>query len=114
MKSLENRQGDFCWEGPVSTWFGNEYEVRLRYPTNYPFLPPKAFVTNPKIEQSRHIYEDGHLCLFHKDDKVWQPETTGATVMSWVALWLHCYERWVETGEWPRREHDTLVITTNY
>ena len=106
--------GDLLWEGVIKTWTGNGYEVRLRYPDSFPYKPPKAFVVNPKIEQSRHIYKDGHLCLFHKDDKSWEPKTTAATVMSWVSLWLHCYEVWLETGNWPRREHDEVVIETDY
>ena len=114
MRNLETPRGELAWQGSVTTWPGNEYQVELRYPANYPYAPPKAYIVEPTIEQSRHIYPDGHLCLFHKDDKTWQPETTAATVMSWVALWLHCYEVWAETGEWPRREHDQLVVTTNY
>lgn len=114
MKLATTRQGDLFWQSPVSTWTGNDYEVALRYPSSFPYLPPKAFVVYPKIEQSRHIYEDGHLCLFHKDDRTWQPETTAATVMTWVSLWLHCYEAWQDTGSWPRREHDEVVVSTSY
>ncbi len=106
--------GDLFWQGAVSTWTGNAYEIQLRYPDAFPYRPPKAYVINPKIEQSRHIYPDGHLCLFHKDDKSWEPNCTGATVMSWISLWLHCYEVWLETGTWPRKEHDEMVITTDY
>ena len=106
--------GDLHWQGVLTTWAGNEYEVQVRYPDAFPFRPPKAYVVSPKIQESRHIYPDGHLCLFHKDDKSWEPKTTAATVMSWVSLWLHCYEVWLETGDWPRREHDEMVITTDY
>ena len=107
-------EGDLYWQGVVTTWTGNGYEIRLRYPDAFPYKPPKAYVMTPKIQESRHIYSDGHLCLFHKDDKSWEPKTTAATVMSWVSLWLHCYEVWLETGDWPRREHDEMVITTDY
>ena len=106
--------GDLCWQGSVTTWTGNAYEILIQYPARFPFVPPRAFVLNPKIPKSRHIYEDGHLCLFHKDDKAWQQETTAATMMTWVSLWLHCFEVWQETGTWPRREADDFVITTNY
>jgi len=87
--------GDLFWQGAVTPWTGNDYEIQLRYSDSFPYRPPKAYVINPKIEQSRHIYPDGHLCLFHKDDKAWEPDTTGATVMSWISLWLHCYEVWL-------------------
>ena len=106
--------GDLYWHGVVTTWMGNDYEIQLHYPISFPYIPPKAYVVQPKIAQSRHIYPDGHLCMFHRDDSSWEPTTTGATVMSWVSLWLHCYEAWQETGVWPREEHDEVVITTAY
>ena len=106
--------GDFCRKGLVSTWTGNSYEILLQYPARFPYVPPKAYILNPKIVQSRHIYKDGHLCLFHTDDKAWQMETTAATMMSWVSLWLHCYEVWIGKGVWPRKEADDFVITPNY
>ena len=107
-------EGDLCWDGIVRVRSGNEYQIHLRYPHRFPFAPPKAFVLNPKIERSRHIYEDGHLCLFHKDDAAWETNTTAAVVMSWVSLWLHCHEVWKETGEWIRPEVDKIVISPKY
>ncbi|MDP6454114.1 MAG: hypothetical protein QF898_12450 [SAR202 cluster bacterium] len=114
MKMGTTKAGSKFWAGALSTNTGNTYAVRIQYPPNFPYMPPKAYVTNPKIEESRHIYKDGHLCLFHKDDKVWQAQTTAATVVSWAALWLHCYEVWKETGEWPRPERDQVVVKTEY
>ena len=108
------KQEEAYWQGPVITWAQKEYKIQLRYPSAFPFSPPKAYVMDPKVEQSRHIYPDGHLCLFHKDDKAWEPKTTGATVMSWVSLWLHCYEEWQRTGHWPRQEADEVVISPKY
>ena len=102
------------WDGDIVTWSGNRYEVSLRYPPVFPYRAPLAYVVNPKIKESRHIYPDGHLCLFHTDDKAWQVNTTGATVMSWVTLWLHCYEAWRESGHWPRPEADQIVISPKY
>ena len=106
--------GDITWLGKLKTWTQKSYDVQLIYPMAFPFTPPRVFVISPKIARSRHIYEDGHLCLFHHDDKAWQPKTTAATMMSWVSLWLHCYEEWQETGNWPRPEADDFVITPNY
>lgn len=102
------------WSGDIVTWSGKSYSVRLSYPAAFPYRPPKTYVTDPKIVRSRHIYPDGHLCLFHKDDKAWQINTTGATMISWVSLWLHCYEAWLDTGEWPRPEADELEISPIY
>lgn len=114
MELATEPDGDVTWQGTITTWTQNNYVVQLRYPMAFPYAPPKVFVISPKIPKSRHIYEDGHLCLFHKDDKAWQPRTTAATMMSWVSLWLHCYEVWQETGTWPRPEADDFVITPNY
>ena len=114
MKLGTTRAGSKFWAGTLNTNTGNTYAIRIQYPHNFPYKPPKTYVTNPKIEESRHIYKDGHLCLFHKNDKVWQTQTTAATVVSWAALWLHCYEVWKETGEWPRPEGDQKVVKTQY
>jgi hypothetical protein len=107
-------RGEFTWRGSVATWTGNAYDILLRYPASFPSLPPRAFVLNPQIQESRHIYKDGHLCLMHKDDKAWNPRTTGATMVSWASLWLHCYEVWMATGNWPRPEADEIVISPDY
>ena len=107
-------EGDCCWDGIVKVRSGNEYQIHLRYPHRFPFAPPKAYVINPKIERSRHIYDDGHLCLIHKDDGAWQTNTTAAVVMSWVSLWLHCHEVWKETGDWIRDEADQVEISPTY
>jgi hypothetical protein len=113
--SLHNTgDGSLYWQGVVKTWQGKEYEIRLSYPANFPYKPIRAHVLNPNIKESRHIYPDGHLCLFDKDDKAWNPNTTCVVVASWVSLWLHCYEVWTETGHWPRPEADQVVNQTNY
>lgn len=114
MRLTFDGKGTACWNGDIVTWSGKKYEVSLRYPPIFPYRAPPAYIVNPKIEQSRHIYPDGHLCLFHKDDKAWQINTTAATVMSWVSLWLHCYEAWLESGHWPRPEADQVVISPKY
>jgi hypothetical protein len=114
MEMGKTSKGSIFWAGTLTTASGNAYDVRIQYPSNFPYIPPRAYVVRPKIKESRHIYKDGHLCMFHKDDKVWQNETTAATVVSWTALWLHCYEVWVDTGEWPRRERDQVVVQTAY
>lgn len=114
MEMETTEAGDIIWQGTLTTWTQNNYEVQLRYPMSFPFVPPRVYVISPKIAKSRHIYEDGHLCLFHPDDKAWQTRATAATMLSWVSLWLHCYEVWQETGSWPRPEADQLVITPSY
>lgn len=106
--------GTKYWEGPLTTWRGKDYVVRIVYPAYFPYQPPKAYIVSPKVKQSRHIYEDGHLCMFHPDDHTWLPTTTAATVISWVSRWLHSYEVWEDTGEWPGQEHDQEVIATKY
>jgi ubiquitin-protein ligase len=36
--------GDIIWQGPLTTWTQNNYEVQLRYPASFPFSPPRVFV----------------------------------------------------------------------
>ena len=102
------------WQGKLTTWKGNIYKIKIVYPPTFPYKPPKAYSINPKIKKSRHVYEDGHLCLFTPDERIWEPKTTASTMVSWVAKWLHCYEVWLDTGEWPGNEADEVVITTDY
>ena len=49
--------GDLLWEGVVKTWTGNGYEVRFWCADSFPYKPPRPFVVNPKIDESRHIYK---------------------------------------------------------
>lgn len=111
MDLLNTPQGEAYWKGQLITRLGKTYTIEIHYPLAFPYLPPKVYVTNPPIKKSRHIYKDGHLCLFHPDDRAWEASTTAATIVSWVAKWLHCYEVWLATGEWPGRERDQVVVT---
>ncbi|MBI2919057.1 MAG: hypothetical protein HYY01_13840 [Chloroflexi bacterium] len=111
MALVTTPQGEAYWKGQLTTRLGKTYTIEMHYPSAFPYLPPKVYVTYPPIKKSRHIYEDGHLCLFHPDDKAWEASTTAATIVSWVAKWLHCYEVWQATGEWPGHERDQVVVT---
>lgn len=106
--------GDAYWQGMLRTTTGNNYEIKIEFRRSFPNTPPKVWITNPKIPRSRHIYPDGHLCFFHIDDNTWQPKTTSATIFAWIAKWLHSYEIWCVTGEWPGGEHDQDVIEPEY
>lgn len=114
MQLFNDSEGNMGWQGKLTTWRENTYEVMIVYPPTFPYKPPKAYPVNPKIKQSRHIYEDGHLCLFTADDRIWEIKTTASTLVSWVAKWLHCYEVWLDTGQWPGKEADVVVIMTKY
>ena len=111
MELCHSRTGEVYWKGQITTRLGKTYDFEIHYPQAFPYQPPKAYITSPPIKKSRHIYEDGHLCLFHLDDRAWDQGTTAATVVSWIAKWLHCYEVWLATGEWPGRERDQVVVT---
>ncbi|GEM_PF-905806 len=103
--------GEAYWKGTLTTRLGKTYTIELHYPSAFPYLPPKAYVTDPPVKKSRHIYADGHLCMLHPEDRAWDASTTAAVVISWVAKWLHCYEVWQATGDWPGRERDQVVVT---
>lgn len=115
MKLYTDPNGSIYWQGKVKTnWKENKYEVRILYSIDFPYSPPRVYPIEPKIKKSRHIYEDGHLCLLNPDERIWNANVTAATVISWVAKWFHCYEVWLDTGEWPGKEADQVVITTKY
>lgn len=102
------RMGDqLAWVGKLHTNRGNIYEVAIVYPDDFPSSHPRAYVVYPSVEDSKHQYHDGALCLFYPGDRSYAPEqTTAATVVAWTATWLFCYEEYERTGSWPGREFD--------
>jgi len=71
---------------------------------------PKVWVRSPGLaEGAPHLYDDGSLCLYHPRVRPWRADDLAAsTVVPWAAIWLDCYEGWLETGVWwgPEVPHD--------
>ncbi len=104
------KKGSLFWAGKLRTNFGNVFNVAVVYPENYPYGEIKAFVMEfMKEKSSKHMYMDGHLCLYSnthdggKSQGVGM-ETTAPTIVAWTAAWLNAWEVYSRTGRWPGRE----------
>jgi hypothetical protein len=83
----------------------NRYRIRLIYPGNYPDHPPEVAIVEPEIRPAPHLLDGRRPCLFRPGGHGYEPaRTTAATMIAWTALWIHAYETWRQTGEWPGSE----------
>jgi hypothetical protein len=107
---LRHMTDSLGWVGKLTTLRGNRYEVLVKYPPNFPNEPALVFPTDPILEvldeggrRLVHQWSDGHLCLYHPDDKTFPSIATAATVTAVAAAWLHAYEEWLASGRkhWP-------------
>jgi len=96
------------WDLTITSESGVQYTVLIVYPDNYPTAAPEPYILEPNIEpdETKHMYADGTLCLFHRDDRAWEYESTAATMTAWVGAWITAYENWVTTGYWPGNEKE--------
>lgn len=76
------------------------YLVKVIYPNDFPYKQPKAYVVEPRIKDAPHRWSDGSLC-FHEDYE--GPRTSGKIILDLSRKWIEAYERWVDTGRWPKR-----------
>ena len=94
----------------------NEYEVRLNYPSDYPYSPPEPFclrrLTTPiklpksrSLEQSPHRYGTGKLCVLNPSVDWFADRCHLGTVIGFTGRWFLAYEYWAMTGRWPGRQH---------
>lgn len=96
----------FYWLGKLRTHSLQIYTVMLTYPDNYPYEQIPCFVIDPYIPKTEHRYLDGHLCLYSNDHggrgQGWDSaSTTAVSYVAWTAAWLHAYEIWLKTRQWP-------------
>lgn len=102
-------RGELFWAGRLRTHSRRIYGVILSYPQVFPDEQIRCFVVEPKIDETRHRYLDGHLCLYSNDHggpgEGYQPGvTTAATCVGWVSAWLHAHEIFATTGRWPENQ----------
>ncbi|NNJ11785.1 hypothetical protein EKD04_015740 [Chloroflexales bacterium ZM16-3] len=104
------------WDGHLTSNSGETYRIVIRYPDNFPDLPPKVFPIEPDIltlhneatRELKHQFSDGSLCLFHPHDRFFERRSTAVTVIAAAATWFAAYEYWLysEKTIWPGREAD--------
>lgn len=105
----QSEEGDLCWVGRLRSGLpaGERYLVNVTYPTRFPDQAPEVRIEEPEISSSTpHLLSGGRPCLYHGGpDRGYDPaRTTAATLVAWTALWIHAYETWRETGDWPGKE----------
>ena len=105
--------GSIFWTGALKTHSGRSYLIAMVYPKDYPFGEMKAYVLEPYLPTTEHRFKDGHLCLYDHGGKgggFEREKTTAVTVIAWTAAWLHAYEIWQKTGNWPSVSHHTEEV----
>ena len=97
------KKGNY-WLGKLKpTTQSPEYLIKVSYQE---YTAPKVEVILPKLHpNTKHIYPDGSLCLYHPQDHPWRGvNILASTLVVWTAEWLYCYEVWRATGEWIGEE----------
>ena len=94
---------------------GNEYEVRINYPSDYPYSPPEPFFTRmvntplalPRtrpISSAPHRYSNGKLCILNPSQDWFADRCHMGTIIGFTGRWFLAYEYWALTGRWPGRQ----------
>jgi hypothetical protein len=101
--------GTLAWDGSLvsALYPGASYRIRLTYPSRYPDEPPEVEIVAPELDLGTpHLLPLNRPCLFWHNGpgNGYEPaRTTAATMIAWTALWIHAYETWQQTGDWPGR-----------
>jgi hypothetical protein len=64
---------------------------------------PIVNIMNPTVkENAPHRYSDKSLCLYYPANFKWSEKTNLIVkqIIPWTAMWIYCYEFWLQTGEW--------------
>ena len=102
---VQNSDGSLSWIGVLTPVRSRSHLVEVRYPSDYPFSAPAAYVLRPALEPSPHRFGGDRLCLMHPSEKpeydssgrlvasnTWLPSATAATIVPLIAVWLGVYE----------------------
>lgn len=81
----------------------NPYLVRVTYPECFPDEAPSVAIVRPQLpHEVPHLLSGQHPCLYSPHRDGYDPaRTTAATLVAWTALWIHAFETWRSTGDWP-------------
>lgn len=101
-------RGEMRWTGRLASALSSDtYLVRVTYPFDFPDEPPKVFILAPELQEGvPHVLSPQRPCLYGRGgprDGYDPGFTTAATLVAWTALWIHAYETWLKTGDWPGR-----------
>lgn len=82
---------------------GVRYQLVIDYPGDFPYAPPRAYVTRPTIRVAPHRFSDGSLCVF--ESGATGVKTTALVVRNRAVIWFLTYQIWRACGEWVAPEH---------
>ncbi|MBT6562549.1 MAG: hypothetical protein HON76_08480 [Candidatus Scalindua sp.] len=112
-KMQENTHSTFFCKGKQLIWevqmindFGSYFLISIETDSGYPFTAPKVFMKDPELEADycMHVYSDKSLCLFRPE--VYSSSMSILDIRNVAASWIHCYEIFLNTGEWAGAEAD--------
>ena len=77
---------------------------------------PKVKILNPKLkDNTKHLYSNKTLCLYHPANFKWaeKPNFIIKQIIPWTAMWIYCYEYWLQTDNWigPEFSHSKKSST---
>jgi hypothetical protein len=107
-ESARDPHGRIAWLGTLRSSLNpaREYRLLVMYPDEYPDTAPAVYITSPElVPGTPHLLVGNRPCLFttYGPNGYDPARTTAATLVAWTALWIHAYETWCATGEWPGR-----------
>ncbi|KAJ1887810.1 hypothetical protein LPJ66_008914, partial [Kickxella alabastrina] len=77
---------------------GEEFTLRLKFPSNYPFEAPEAIFVG-KVPVHPHVYSNGHICLSILYQQ-WSPALTAQTLcLSILSMLSSCVTKERPTGD---------------
>lgn len=98
--------GDLAWvEDLASSATRRTFRLVITYPERFPYEPPKAFITSPRVDGAPHRLGDGSLCLSPNPTVAAGLKTTALLVRTRAVVWFLAYEVWLATGEWMAPGH---------
>lgn len=109
--ALGREDGFLAWVGWLksSLHHENAYLVSVVYPRGFPDEAPEVVIHGPAIPSGTpHLLSGNRPCLYMPSEGPrhgYDPaRTTAATLVAWTALWIHAFETWQDTCEWPGEE----------
>jgi hypothetical protein len=108
---LCGRAGRLVWVGELRSTLHprRRYLVAVTYPRWFPDEAPVVTIEKARLSQGcPHLLDGNRPCLYQSSQgsrNGYDPaRTTASTLVAWTALWIHAYETWQATGEWPGRQ----------
>lgn len=78
----------------------SNYLIKAVFSDRHPYEPMEVSIEKPRIKgRPPHYFSNGLLCLHHFSEG--RAQTTAKVYLDWTVQWIKCYEKWLNTREWP-------------